>query len=101
MSRLPFLRRKFLEDLALGEKIFLLRATISVSDAEALAFWAAINCHGRNTLLFIDRDNRGETGTVEMLAPRLLLGHAGPAPDQAVWLRLCTAARHGNARQIR
>jgi hypothetical protein len=97
MSRLPFLSRKLLEDLQLGEKIFLLRRPDPMKLCEAVAIWAAINTYGPNSLLFLEQEGGGEPGTVEQLGPRFMRGHIDGilgqvSPQVPTWLAVCANA---------
>ncbi len=95
--RLPFLRRKFLEDIALGEKIFILRRPEPMNDIDPIMIWAALNRNGPNTLLYLDAESRGPVGSVDKMGPRLLRGHldgklGDVAPNMATWISICANA---------
>jgi len=94
MQRLPFLRRKFIEDLENGEKIFLLRRPDPMTASEALAIWAALNLYHDNVLLYLESGDSVLAGRVEEVGPRLLKGYldgtlGDVAPNVASWLCLC------------
>lgn len=94
MQRLPFLRRKFIEDLENGEKIFFLRRPDPMTAGEALAIWAALNTYHDNVLLYLEPSDCVPAGVVEEIAPRLLKGYLDGtlgevAPSLATWLCLC------------
>jgi hypothetical protein len=80
--RLAFLREKFVEDLARGEKIFVLTRGGCLTEPEALAVFCALNRHGPNTLLWTVFGNPETAGQVEQLRPGFLCGHLG-AVDSA------------------
>jgi len=97
MSRLPFLARKLLEDLQLGEKIFLLRRPEAMKVSEAIAMWTAINTYGPNSLLFLEQEGGGEPGMVVQLGPRFLRGYIDGvlgqvSPQVPTWLAVCANA---------
>jgi len=100
-ARLKFLLRKFMEELAAGEKIFVYKRNASVSEEEILPLHMALNRYGENTLLWVlpavpDRP----AGTVEVMMPGLLKGYIDRfAPDINAhdfsfdgWLRVCANA---------
>ena len=99
--RLLFLRRKLLEDLASGEKIFVYKSMDDLSDADALALHGALQRYGRNRFLGVRRaDADNPPGTVRCLAPGLAIGHiarfgnegGGWDIDWDNWLAVCRAA---------
>ena len=101
-ARLRLLRRKLLEDLENGEKIFVVKRNDEPPEGGILALFAALNRYGRNTLLWVvEADGKHEAGSVERMAPGLLKGYIDRfAPyDNAhdlsfdLWLRLCSNAR--------
>jgi hypothetical protein len=100
-ARLNFLRRKFMEDLAGAEKIFVYKRNKTVAEEEVLPLLMALNRYGHNTLLWVvpaaqDRP----AGTVEVAMPGLLKGYIDRfAPDSNAhdfsfdgWLRVCANA---------
>ena len=102
-TRLRFLRRKFLEDLEEGEKIFVVRrfapAMDIVTELEPLS--RALGRHGPSTLLGVAlADETHQPGTVQRLGERLLLGRLDRlAPDNDAhdlsydtWLEVCANA---------
>jgi hypothetical protein len=100
-ARLKFLRRKFMEDLALAEKIFLYKFGSGVSEEEILPLHMALNRYGEATLLWVVPAERDRpAGTVEVLMPGLLKGYIDRfAPDDNAhdlsfdgWLRVCANA---------
>ncbi len=100
-QRLAFLRRKLLEDLSVGEKIFVIRRNPPLTEAEALPVWTAIDRHGPGRLLWATlADEDHPPGTVEQAGPGLLRGYLGRlAPDAdahdmefETWLEVCANA---------
>ena len=102
--RLAYLRRKLLDDLAAGEKIFVWRQVpVNLSDAERDALHAAMRRHGDNTLLYVRYDDEAHpSGSVELVKPGLLVGYVdrfitdregkvGP-PATQTWLQICRNA---------
>jgi hypothetical protein len=101
--RLPFLRRKILEDLANGEKIFVLRRPEPLSDYETLAVATAIRLHGRSALLVLEQGSGSEPGTVEVIGHGVIIGHLDGVPGQVppsheIWLSIC-ATTYGLTRR--
>jgi hypothetical protein len=99
--RLQFLRRKFVEELDAGEKIFVFKSGAAVLESEILPLFMALNRKQSNTLLWIVPEEPGRpSGTVEILMNGLLKGYidrfapAGNAHDFSfeAWLRLCVHA---------
>lgn len=100
-ARLKFLRRKFMEDVANAEKIFVYKRACGVSEEEILPLHLALNRHGDSTLLWVVPAGRDRPpGTVEVLMPGLLKGYIDRfAPDANAhdlsfegWLRVCANA---------
>ncbi|WP_158933064.1 hypothetical protein [Acidisphaera sp. S103] len=100
-ARLKFLRRKFLEDLELTDKIFIYKFGSGVSEEEILPLHMALNRHGEATLLWVVPAERDRpAGTVEVVMPGLLKGYIDRfAPDDNAhdfsfegWLRVCANA---------
>jgi len=75
--RLAFLQRKFAEDLGAGTKIFVVSRGQTLTEAEALALFCALNLHGPNTLLWTVHGDPDLTGQVDALMPGFLRGHLG------------------------
>ena len=75
--RLDFLRRKFLEDCAAAEKIFVLTRSDCLTEPEALAVYCALTLSGPCTLLWTVFGDAEKTGQVERLAPGFLRGELG------------------------
>ena len=100
-ARLKFLRRKFMEELAVSDKIFVYKCNMPVSEAEILALHMALNAHGNNTLLWVAPAEKDRpAGTVEVARRGLLKGYIDRfAPDNNAhdfsfegWLRVCANA---------
>jgi hypothetical protein len=83
--KFTFLRRKFVEDLKLGEKIFTLSRSEHMTEPEALAVFCALNLHARNTLLWTVWGDPSRAGRVEQLQPGFLLGHLGETDPVTVY----------------
>ncbi len=100
-ARLKFLRRKFMEDLQVAEKIFVYRFAGPIAEEEILPLHMALNRYGPVTLLWVVLAERDRpAGTVEVLMPGLLKGYidrfapADNAHDLSFdgWLRVCANA---------
>ncbi len=95
--RLPFLQRKFMQDLESGEKVFVINRTPPMTEPEALAIFAALESFGRNTLVWTNQDGNLPAGMVVRLAPRFYYGqldrggYDGNASDEA-WLNVVANA---------
>jgi hypothetical protein len=75
VPRLKFLRRKLMEDVAAGTRIFVLKRNEPLPPEEVLTIYTALNEHGRNWLLWmVNADATHAAGTVEQLLPGLLRG---------------------------
>jgi hypothetical protein len=99
-ARLKFLRRKFMEELASPEKIFVYKL-LGMSKEEILPLHMALNRHGEATLLWVvPAEKDRPAGTVEVVMPGLLKGYIDRfAPDDNAhdfsfdgWLRVCANA---------
>ena len=102
--RLQFLRRKLIEDLAAGNKIFVYKVLArNLTDSEIGRIRQAVRRYGENTLLYVGyADADHSPGTVEQPEPGLMLGYVerfafspddrslGPATEE--WLAVCRAA---------
>jgi hypothetical protein len=100
-TRLKFLRRKFLEELDAGEKIFVFKRATPIAESEILPLFLALNRRQANTLLWVVPAEPGHpSGTVEVLMNGLLKGYIDRfAPgDNAhdfsfdAWMTLCVNA---------
>jgi hypothetical protein len=98
IRRLTFLRRKFLEDAALAEKIHVLTRSDCLTEPEALAVFCALTLHGPCTLLWTSYGDVARAGEVVRLAPGFLRGELGEVDevdryaDFGVWLELMKKA---------
>ena len=100
-TRLQFLRRKFVEEMDAGEKIFVFRRDTPVPESEILPLFMALNRTRQNTLLWVVPEEPGRpSGTVEVLMNGLLKGYIDrfAPPDNAhdfsfeAWVRICVNA---------
>ena len=100
-TRLKFLRRKFIEELDAGEKIFVFKRATPVPESEILPLFMALNRRRANTLLWVVPEEPGKpSGTVEVLMNGLLKGHIDRfAPGDnahdfsfSEWVKLCVHA---------
>lgn len=102
--RLQFLRRKLIEDLRAGNKIFVYKVLErNLTEKEIERICRAMRRYGDNTLLYVRyADAEHPFGTVERAAPGLMIGYIdrfsfspedvnlGPATQS--WLRICENA---------
>lgn len=100
-TRLPFLRRKLLEDLEERQKIFVYHAMIPFGTADALRLFAAIGVYGPGSLLWVELANDGHrAGTVEQVRPALFKAYidrfasSENAHDLSLdcWIEICRNA---------
>jgi hypothetical protein len=101
VRRVPFLIRKLVEDLELGEKTFVFKGMGAVPEEEVFPLTMAIRRYGPNTLLFINlADAEHKAGTVEVRAPGFLVGYVDRfAPGDnahdfllSQWVKVCREA---------
>jgi hypothetical protein len=93
---LPFLVRKFFEDITIAEKIFVFPRREATTQPEAEAVLAALSVWGDVTMLWVQQDAL-LAGGVERLGPRLLRGFVDfggvpPAASDESWLRMMASA---------
>jgi capsular polysaccharide biosynthesis protein len=103
IKRLRFLRRKLLEDLAVGEKIWVWKSAVT-SDAEQVRpLLTALRALGPNTLLWVvEADERHRPGSIERLDRDFIKGYIerfAPyenAPDirPVSWFEVCQRTYH-------
>jgi len=101
-TRLKFLRRKFLDDLTNGEKIFVIKRNRTLEDTEILPLLAALRHYSpaSQLLYVVPATPERLPGTVELLAPGLLRGYidrfapSDSVPDLSLepWLAICVNA---------
>jgi capsular polysaccharide biosynthesis protein len=106
-TRLKFLRRKLLEDLESGTKIFIWKSTASTLTEHVRPLLDVLRRMGPNTLLWVVKaDADHPPGSVELLEPGFIKGYVrrfAPWPnttdiDWASWFEVCWHAhelRHG------
>ena len=92
--RSPFLKRLFLEVLDGGLKVFVLRRPDEIHVSEALAVAAALRLHGDNVLLWATENISLPSGSLEFVAPYLIVGcldvaHGRGSASIRAWLSLC------------
>jgi hypothetical protein len=101
VKRLPLLIRKLIEDLELGEKIFIYHGMEPVTAEEASGLTEMLRRYGPSTLLWIELADAGHApGTVEWVAPHLLKGYIDRfAPGENAhdlsldcWIAICHEA---------
>jgi tetratricopeptide (TPR) repeat protein len=103
-TRLKLLRRKLLEDLSLGEKVFVFKEFQRTLDSHQLdRLVGALGRHGDNTLLYVQyADSRHQPGSCVRASRNLLIGYIsqfsmtdtgeGRAPEFGEWLSICRQA---------
>jgi len=100
-KRLPFLRRKLLEDLEEASKIFVYRGMHRLPQPLVLRLVAAMHAYGPTTLLWVElQDPDHPAGTVEWVATGLLKGYIdrfAPAENAHAlsldcWITICRNA---------
>jgi hypothetical protein len=72
-AKTALLQRKMIDDVAHGDRIFVVKSTEPAQYEQILALHLALNRIAPNWLLWVVADGQS-TGTVEVLAPRLLRG---------------------------
>lgn len=95
-----FLRRRFVEDLASGQKIFVFQHPAARSVVQVRAILNLLRSHGPNALLFVTDDGSLPTGAVEQIEEDLfhgVLARLAPAQDVlrfdlASWVSVCANA---------
>ncbi len=76
LSRLGYLKRNLLEDLETGEKIFVHKASLGITNDEILTLYDTISAYGPNFLLEVRKVTDGKSpGSVEIMGERLLVGY--------------------------
>jgi len=102
--RIRYLKKKLIEDLESGGKIFIFRPGDPIPTQEQVdRLYAAMRSYGNNTLLYvICGDEIHRPGTVEIVKPGLMIGYFSKlswspetgvgTPDFAGWIRICSEA---------
>jgi len=99
--RLGFLRRKLLEDLAAGEKIWVWKSHATTRDEQIRPLLQALRRRGPNILLWVTiADPQHPSGSLERLEPDLLKGYIarfgfGEDGEEMLtepWLEICQRA---------
>jgi hypothetical protein len=99
--RLPLLIRKLIEEMTLGDKLFVFHGMTPLTLEEARELAAALRDYGPATLLWTElADDDHAPGTVEFIEPGLLKGHMDRfAPGENAhdlsldcWVTLCKNA---------
>ena len=77
VMRLGYLKKKLIEDLEEGQKVFVHKSSHArISDDAAIALHSAIERYGRNILLVIRVAEEGQpAGSVAVVRDRILVGH--------------------------
>jgi hypothetical protein len=95
--RFAFLRRKILDDLAAGEKVFVYRIANPVERSQIERLAASLNRHGRNRLLFVTHASDLDTEfAIDDVRDGLTIARVKPHPgtiNQEGWLALCRSVR--------
>ncbi len=100
MKKLVFKRRRFLEVLETGQKLFVYQRREHMTEAHALPVLNLLRSHGPNALLFVTADRSLPCGSVDRLAVDLYRGNIDRlAPtDRATelhlpaWISICANA---------
>ena len=75
-ARLKFLRRKLMEDIGVGEKVFVIKRGTPLRPEEILPLYAALNDLGRNWLLWmLPADATHPAGSIDVPLPGLIRGY--------------------------
>jgi hypothetical protein len=100
-QRLGFLRRKLIDDLSVGEKIWIWKSKATLSLDDIMPLLTALRRHGPNKLLWVvEADSNHEPGTAEPLLDDLVVGYVERfAPYENAtdisplsWLQVCQVA---------
>jgi hypothetical protein len=110
-QRLQFLKAKLIDELEVGEKIFVYKRARSIPQAHIEMLFGAIRAYGPNTLLWVVvSDEQHPSGRVEVLRDGLLKGYISRMADQSAvpsttlvgeWLEICAAAERIRGRSER
>jgi hypothetical protein len=100
-KKVSFLKRKILEDLETGNRIFVWQNNGITPEPQILALYDRLSRYGRNRLLcVVTQDDTHPDGTVQLLKEGLLKGYIGefapaanvPLVATAPWLKICIKA---------
>lgn len=96
-AKVGFLKRKLLEDLSEGDRIFIRKASSDETDADAGRLLRSLRRHGRATLLHVKAGagiaaTAGDGGLIHGTLPRLAPIEAAHDIDLEAWLELCAQA---------
>jgi len=92
IAKLGYLRRRFLDGLRAGGRLYVLRRTAPLTFDDIRPVAEALRRHGRHTLLYVV-PSPGAAGQVERVATGVLCGHLpAPAADGEAWLPLLANA---------
>ena len=101
LTRIEFTKRKLLEELSFGSKIFIRQGRDSATEEKILPLYNVLRKKGPNTLLWVvEKDSGRPYGTVEVMKPGLFKGYIErfAAADKAywnlreTWLEMCRSA---------
>ncbi len=110
--KLQFLRRKLLEDLSTGEKIFIWKSTVPLETGKVLYLFDALQEFGPNKMVWIPPINQqGTPGEIDIVAPGLVRATMTRKPTlgdldaktAAEWVLVCRRALQvlrGNAAAV-
>jgi Glycosyltransferase 61 len=99
---LTFLRRKILEDLKVGGKIWVWKEAVASSSERILALLETLRRFGPNRLLWVSlADGKNPPGKVEQIGADLIRGYVRPRPEEGSndqsfpmrpWFEVCDQA---------
>jgi hypothetical protein len=100
LAKIRFKRRRFLEVLETGEKLFVFQRQEPMSEAQALPILNLLRSHGRNALLFVSGTAERPCGSVDRLAVDLYRGNidklapigAADKLNLPAWISICANA---------
>jgi len=83
VTRIGYLKRKIVEDLREGRKIFVYKSSLSgIEDEMARRMHAALERYGPNMLLIVQKAGKNQTGgSVRLLADRIMVGYVNTLYD--------------------
>jgi len=100
LKKLIFKRRRFLEVLETGQKLFVFQRQEHMTEAHALPLLNVLRSHGPNALLFVTADRSLPSGSVDRLAVDLYRGNidtlapigAADKMNLPAWVSICANA---------